>query len=88
MKKGESIFCHYKLLKEAMKLGAVVEVVSGISFRQKYLFRDYIAVLAKLRANTTNEAHARFEDDSETDAHRSLHDDRTKCIRQNVANKD
>ena len=59
LKKGESIFCHYKLLKEAIKLGAVVEVVSGISFKQKYLFRNYIAVLAKLRANTTNEAHAR-----------------------------
>ena len=59
LKKGESIFCHYKLLKEAIKLGAVVEVISGISFRQKYLFRDYIAVLAKLRANTNNEAHAR-----------------------------
>ena len=35
LKKGESIFCHYKLLKEAIKLGAVVEVVSGISFKQK-----------------------------------------------------
>ena len=59
LKKGKSIFCHYKLLKEAIKLGAVVKVISGISFSQKYLFRDYIAVLSKLRANTTNEAHAR-----------------------------
>ena len=57
--KDKSTFCHYKLLKEAIKQGVIVEAISGISFGQKYLFRDYITILAKLRANSTNPAHAR-----------------------------
>ena len=59
LRRGESTFCHYKQLKEAIKHGVIVDVISGISFTQKYLFRDYIAILAKLRANTMNVAHAR-----------------------------
>ena len=59
LRKDQAIFCHYKLLKEAIKQGVIVEVLSGISFQQKNLFRDYIAILAKLRADTANPAHAR-----------------------------
>ena len=57
--KGGTIFCHYRMLKEAVQQGASIEILSGISFSQKYLFRDYISILAKLRANTDNPAHSR-----------------------------
>ena len=57
--KGATTFCHYKLLKEAVQQGVLIEVLSGISFTHKFLFKDYIEILAKLRANTNNPAHAR-----------------------------
>ena len=59
VKKGATTFCHYKLIKQAVSEGVLIEILSGISFTQKYLFRDYIAILAKLRANTLNPAHSR-----------------------------
>ena len=52
-------FCHYKLMKEAIKQGVSLEIISGISFRQIYLFKEYISILAKLRANTNNPAYSR-----------------------------
>ena len=52
-------FCHYKLMKEAIKEGVSLEIISGISFKQIYLFKDYISLLAKLRANTNNPAYSR-----------------------------
>ena len=58
VKKGAITFCHYKLIKQAIREGVLIEILSGISFTQKYLFRDYIAILAKLRANTDNPAHS------------------------------
>ena len=58
LKRGTTTFCHYKLLKQAVKFGASVEILSGISFTQKFLFKDYIAILAKLRAETDNPAHS------------------------------
>ena len=59
VKKGATTFCHYKLIKQAIGQGVLIEILSGISFTQKFLFRDYIAILAKLRANTDNPAHSR-----------------------------
>ena len=58
LKRGATTFCHYKLLKQAVKFGASFEILSGISFTQKFLFKDYIAILAKLRAETDNPAHS------------------------------
>ena len=58
LERGATTFCHYRLLKEAIKQGASIELLSGISFTQKLLFKDYIAILAKLRANSKNPAHA------------------------------
>ena len=57
--KGSTTFCHYKLLKQVIKQGVLLEILSGISFTQKYLFKEYISILAKLRAETDNPAHAR-----------------------------
>ena len=52
-----SYFTHYKLLKAAIKEGAKVKVKSGISFKQKYLFRNHISKLSKLRSTSKNPAH-------------------------------
>ena len=46
-------------MKEAIKEGVSLEIISGISFKQIYLFKDYISLLAKLRANTNNPAYSR-----------------------------
>lgn len=51
-------FAHFKMVKAAIKMGVKLKVLGGISFRQKYLFSDFISLLAKLRSNTTNPAHA------------------------------
>ena len=53
----ESYFTHYKLLKAAIKQGAIVKIRSGISFKQKYLFRNHISKLSNLRSSSKNPAH-------------------------------
>ena len=51
-------FAHFKMVKSAVKMGVLLKIHGGISFNQKFLFSDFISLLAKLRANTTNSAHA------------------------------
>ena len=60
LNENETTFSHYRMIKEAVKYGAKIQFTSGIKFRQKYLFREYIAMLAKLRAETDNIAHAKI----------------------------
>lgn len=57
---NETTFSHYRLIKEAIKYGSKIQIISGVKFQQKYLFRDYISLLAKLRSDTDNPAHAKI----------------------------
>ena len=59
LNKGTTTFCHYKLLKQALRQNVSIKIMSGISFAQKFLFRDYISILGKLRSETDNPAHSK-----------------------------
>ena len=52
-----SYFTHYRLFKCAIKLGVKAKIKSGVSFKQKFLFRDHIYKLGKLRSTSKNPAH-------------------------------
>ena len=54
-----SQFTHFKMMKAAVSMGVSMKVQSGVSFKQKYLFSDFISLLASLRKNTSNSAHAK-----------------------------
>ena len=60
LNENDETFTHYRLIKEALRWGAKLEFLSGVRFKQKYLFKDYISLLAKLRVETNNPAHARL----------------------------
>ena len=50
----ESYFTHYRNMKEAVKLGVQLRILGGIMFDQKYLFKNYLETLSKLRSQTKN----------------------------------
>ena len=50
----DSYFTHFRMMKEAVKLGVNIKILDGIVFDQKYLFKDYLETLSELRSATTN----------------------------------
>jgi hypothetical protein len=55
----KSYFTHYRNMKEAVKRGVQLKVLSGIMFDQKYLFKPYLEKLSKLRSQTSNPVYKR-----------------------------
>ena len=53
----DAYFTHFRMMKEAIKLGVHIKILDGIVFDQKYLFKDYLETLSKLRSATTNPVH-------------------------------
>ena len=51
---SKSYFTHYRMMKEAVKLGVQLKIIGGIMFDQKYIFKNYLESLSKLRSTTEN----------------------------------
>ena len=60
LNENDTTFSHYRMIKEAVKYGTKIEFLAGIKFQQKFLFKDYISLLAKLRTETDNQAHSKI----------------------------